>query len=123
MCEQGPIANTDQSQTNFLLILHTFLPMRVTCYRTKHAAICTCKDWIGRSDASLDKDCGNRHADQRSEFSPFEWRPIGQKWQSMPFPFLCQVRRPIRVQRARLVTLHLAPHLTSRSCPLIPAHL
>src|SRR6478735_7561134 len=22
MCEQGPIANTDQSQTNFLLILH-----------------------------------------------------------------------------------------------------
>jgi hypothetical protein len=26
MCEQGPIANTDQSQTNFLLILHTFLP-------------------------------------------------------------------------------------------------
>jgi hypothetical protein len=25
MCEQGPIANTDQSQTNFLLILHTFL--------------------------------------------------------------------------------------------------
>jgi hypothetical protein len=30
MCEQGPIANTDQSQTNFLLILHTFLPMRVT---------------------------------------------------------------------------------------------
>src|SRR6476619_1507179 len=35
MCEQGPIANTDQSQTNFLLILHTFLPMRVTCYRTK----------------------------------------------------------------------------------------
>jgi hypothetical protein len=29
MCEQGPIANTDQSQTNFLLILHTFLPMRV----------------------------------------------------------------------------------------------
>src|SRR5467141_3533924 len=31
MCEQGPIANTDQSQTNFLLILHTFLPMRVLC--------------------------------------------------------------------------------------------
>jgi len=27
MCEQGPIANTDQSQTNFLLILHTFLPI------------------------------------------------------------------------------------------------
>src|SRR5713226_3748063 len=26
MSEQGPIANTDQSQTNFLLILHTFLP-------------------------------------------------------------------------------------------------
>src|SRR5579864_1045657 len=26
MCEQGPIANTDQSQTNFLLILHIFLP-------------------------------------------------------------------------------------------------
>src|SRR6202035_5184337 len=35
MCELGPIANTDHSQTNFLLILHTFLPMRVTCYRTK----------------------------------------------------------------------------------------
>src|SRR2546425_2696968 len=78
MCEQGPITNTDQSQTNFLLILHTFLPMRVSCYRTKHAAICTCKDWIGRSDASPDKDCGNRHADQRSEFSPFERRAIGQ---------------------------------------------
>jgi hypothetical protein len=26
MSEQGPIANTDQSQPNFLLILHTFLP-------------------------------------------------------------------------------------------------
>ena len=26
MSEQGPIANTDHSQTNFLLILHTFLP-------------------------------------------------------------------------------------------------
>src|SRR5258708_4227049 len=47
MCELGPIAYTDHSQTNFLLILHTFLPMRVSCYRTKHAAICTCKDWIG----------------------------------------------------------------------------
>src|ERR1700722_1111751 len=34
MCEQGPIANTDQSQTNFLLILHTFLPMNVTCCRS-----------------------------------------------------------------------------------------
>src|SRR6266481_5504127 len=28
MCEQGPSANTDQSQTNFILILHTFLPLR-----------------------------------------------------------------------------------------------
>src|SRR6202011_3676016 len=35
MCEQGPIANTDQSQPNFLLTLHTLPPMRVTCYRTK----------------------------------------------------------------------------------------
>src|SRR5580704_18370623 len=34
MCEQGPIANTDQSQTNFLLILHTFLPMRVKTAET-----------------------------------------------------------------------------------------
>src|SRR5216683_6547087 len=34
MCEQGPIANTDQSQTNLLLILHTFLPMRVKTAET-----------------------------------------------------------------------------------------
>src|SRR5713101_6330539 len=34
MCEQGPIANTDQSQTNVLLILHTFLPMRVKTAET-----------------------------------------------------------------------------------------
>src|SRR3984957_3225909 len=29
MCEQGPIANTDQSQTNFLLILHILLLNRL----------------------------------------------------------------------------------------------
>src|SRR5258708_10999211 len=116
MREQGQIANTDQSQTNFLLILHTFLPMRVTCYRTKHAAICTCKDWIGRSDASLDKDCGNRHADQRSEFSPFEWRAIGQKWQSMPCPFPWQVRRPSRSQSASLVAVRHERYSSGSPC-------
>jgi len=38
MCEQGPIANTDQSQTNFLLILHTSLAYACPCYQLKMGA-------------------------------------------------------------------------------------
>jgi len=34
-CRTRPNCNTDQSKTNFSLILNTFLPMRVTCYTTK----------------------------------------------------------------------------------------
>src|SRR3977135_3303936 len=36
MCEQGPIADTDQSQTNILLILHTFLNVHATFVQFRH---------------------------------------------------------------------------------------
>src|ERR1700685_632728 len=47
MCEQGPIANTDQSQTNFLLILHTFLPMRVSWYSARTVVQAPCQISFG----------------------------------------------------------------------------
>src|SRR5260221_1829526 len=47
MCEQGPIANTDQSQTNFLLILHTFLPMRVSWYLARTVLQAPCQISFG----------------------------------------------------------------------------
>src|ERR1700730_11076940 len=56
MCEQGPIANTDQSQTNVLLILHTFLPLRVLLFR--HPARTTRHEKGGRYEGSKEHSSG-----------------------------------------------------------------